>query len=81
MINNSYIFINCGDIKKKLSHDDIGDFFTFENRNNKILYNIDLTFYTMFIKAIQIDLNNMLIIDKKNGLKVLNLKEIFIWNM
>ena len=38
MINNSYIFINCGDIKKKLSHDDIGDFFTFENRNNKSLY-------------------------------------------
>ena len=35
----------------------------------------------MFIKAIQIDLNNMLIIDKNNGLKVLNLKETFIWNM
>jgi hypothetical protein len=42
------------------------------------LENIDLTFGQCLIKATQIDLNNMLIIDNNNRLKILNLKETFI---
>ena len=78
MIDGSYIFINCGYINKTLSHEDIRDFLTFENGNNMSLENIDLTFGKCLIKATQIDLNNMLIIDKNNRLKILNLKETFI---
>ena len=75
MIDDSYIFINCGYINKILSHNDIIDFF-FEN--NMSLENIDLPFGQCLIKSTQTDLNYMLVIDKNNRLKILNLKETFI---
>ena len=78
MIDGSYIFINCGYINKILSHDDIREFFNFENGNNMSLENIDLTFGQCLIKSTQIDLNHLLIIDKNNRLKILNFKETFI---
>ena len=77
MIDDSYIFINCGYINKILSHNDIIDFF-FENENNMSLENIDLPFAQCLIKSTQTDLNYMLVIDKNNRLKILNLKETFI---
>ena len=77
MIDDSYIFINCGYINKILSHNDIIDFF-FENENNMSLENIDLPFGQCLIKSTQTDLNYMLVIDKNNRLKILNLKETFI---
>ena len=78
MIDDSYIFINCGYINKTLSHEDIRDFLTFENGNNMSLENIDLPFGQCLIKSTQTDLNYMLVIDKNNRLKILNLKETFI---
>jgi hypothetical protein len=78
LIDGSFIFINCGYIKETMTQNDINNFFFFEKDENSSTENIDLTFGKCLMKATQVELNYLFIIDKNNRLKILNLIETFL---
>ena len=78
LIDGSFIFINCGYIKETMTQNDINNFFFFEKDENSSTENIDLTFGKCLMKATQVELNYLFIIDKNKRLKILNLIETFL---
>ena len=78
LIDGSFIFINCGYIKETMTQNDINKFFSFEKDENSSTENIDLTFGKCLMKATQVELNYLFIIDKNKRLKILNLIETFL---